>query len=75
MATNADFDTLRLMGQPSKKSRKRWCEGSLVSLKESIQIVRAFQDSYPRKSILREEGKLGSKHTVKLSFQLHVAPH
>ena len=31
MATSADFDTLRLMEQPSKKSRKRWCEGSLVS--------------------------------------------
>ena len=25
------------------------------------------QDSYPRKSILREQGKLGSKHTVKFS--------
>ena len=36
-------------------------------LKESTQLGCASQDSCPRKSILREQGKLGSKHTVKFS--------
>ena len=38
-----------------------------MMLKESIQLVCVFQDSYPRKSILREPGVLGSKHAVEFS--------
>ena len=42
---------------PSKKSKKDSAKGSVALLK----------DSCPRRSILREEGKLGSKHAVKFS--------
>ena len=34
---------------------------------ESTQLNCVSQDSYPRKSFLREEGKLGSKRAVKFS--------
>ena len=36
-------------------------------LKESTQLSYVSQDSLPRFSILREPGKLGSKHAVKFS--------
>ena len=67
MAKNADSDTLRLMGQPSKKSKKSGVKGSVALSKESTQLGCVSQESYPRKSIPREPGMLGSKHTVKLS--------
>ena len=54
-------------GKPNKKSKKGGANGSVAILKESIQLGSVFQDFYPRKSILRESGKLGSKHTVKFS--------
>ena len=57
VAKNADSDTLRLMGSPSKKSKKKWCE--------TFQLGCKSQDSHPSKSILRKERKLGSNHTVK----------
>ena len=53
--------------KPSKKSEKRWCKGSVALLKESTQLGCVSQDSYPRKSLLREQGKFGSKHAVKFS--------
>ena len=52
-------------GQPSKKSDKSRKDQLL--LKESIQLGCVSQDSRPRHCILREEGKLGSNHTVKFS--------
>ena len=48
--------------KPSKKSKN-----GVALLKESLQLGCASQDSYPRKSILREQGKLGSNRTVKFT--------
>ena len=48
-------------------STEKWWKGSVASLKESVQSCCVSKDSYPRKSTLRKEGKLGSKHTVKFS--------
>ena len=53
--------------QPSKKSKKGGAKGSVALLKESTQLGCVSQDSYPRKSILHDEGKWGSKHVVKFS--------
>ena len=53
--------------KPSKKSKKGGAKGSVALLKESTHLGCVSQDSYPRKSFLREEGKLGSKHAVKFS--------
>ena len=50
-----------------KKSKKGGAKGSVALLKESMHMGCASQDSYPTKSVLREQGKLGSKHTVKFS--------
>ena len=47
--------------RPSKKSKKDGAKGSVALLKESAQVGCVSQDSHPRKSILRESGKLGSK--------------
>ena len=53
-------------GQPSKRYKKRGGKGSVALLKESIPLGCVSQDCPPRKSFLRETGKLGSNHTVKL---------
>ena len=66
-ATNATPDMLRQKESPAKKSKKGGAKGSVAMLKESIQLGCVSQDSYPRKYVLREQGKLGSKHTVKIS--------
>ena len=51
----------------SKKVKERWCEkDSVAILNESTQLGCVSQDSCPRK-ILRETGKLGSKHAFKFS--------
>ena len=50
-----------------QKVTERWCKGSVATLKESFQLGRVSQDSYPRNSFLREPGKLGSRHAVKFS--------
>ena len=63
MATLAMFDMLR----PNKRSKKCGAKGSVALLTESTQLGCVSQDSYPRKSILRERGRLGSKHAVKFS--------
>ena len=46
--------------KPSKKSTKDGAKGSVPLLKESTHLGCVSQDSLPRKSFLREEGKLGS---------------
>ena len=53
--------------KPNQKSKKGGAKGPVAKLKESTQLGCASQDSYPRKSILREERKLGSNHAVKFS--------
>ena len=67
MVTNAISDTVGQKRRPTKRSKKGAAKRSVAILKESIQLGCVSQDSYPRKSILRESGKLGSKHTVKFS--------
>ena len=51
-------------GQPSKKSKKSGVRGPVALLKESFQMGCVSQDSHPKNSILRKEGKLGLNHTV-----------
>ena len=63
----ADPDALRLMGSPAKIRRKSGVKGSVALLKESIPLGCVSQDSHPRKSFLRKEGKSGSNRTVKFS--------
>ena len=53
--------------KPNKKSKKGDAKGSVAILKESIQFGCVSQNFSPRKSILREPGKLGTKHAVKFS--------
>ena len=64
---DAHSDTLRSMVIPVKSRRKSDVKGSVVLLTESIQLGCVSQDYHPKKSTLREEGKLGSNHTVKFS--------
>ena len=54
-------------GRPSKKSKKGGAKGLVALLKETTQLGCASHDSSHRKSILRENGKLGSNPTVKFS--------
>ena len=54
------------VGQPSKMSEKGGAKGSVALLKETIHLG-VSHDSPQRKSILRENEKLGSNHTVKFS--------
>ena len=53
--------------KPNKKSKKGGAKGSVAILRECVQLGFVAQDSYPRKSILREPGMLGSKNPVKFS--------
>ena len=53
--------------QPRKKSKEGGAKGSVVLLKQSTHVGCVSRDSYPRKSILREEGKFGSQRAVKFS--------
>ena len=61
------FRHVEAEGKPNKKSKKGGAKGSVAILKESIELGCVSQDSYPRKSILREPRKLGSKDTCKFS--------
>ena len=54
-------------GQPSKKSKKSGVKGPVDLLKESIQMGCVSQDSQPKNSILRKEGKLRSNHASNIS--------
>ena len=67
MATNAISDMLRLMKTPAASQRKVVRKDQLHYLKECTHLGCVSQDSYPRKSIFREERKLGSRHAVKFS--------
>ena len=67
MATNAISDTLRQKESPTRSQRKKVKKKSVASWKESTQLGCVSPDSYPRKSILRELRKLGTKHAVKFS--------
>ena len=58
---------LRQKESPAKAQKKGDAKGSVAILKESIQLGCVSQESYPRKSFLREPGKVGSKHAVKFS--------
>ena len=60
--------------KPSKKSKKGGARGSVALLKESAQLGCVFQDSHLRKSILREQGKIGIK-TRRQILQGHLAPN
>ena len=53
--------------QLNKRSKKGGAKATVALLKESTQLGCVSQESYPRKSILRDSGKLVSKHTVKFS--------
>ena len=46
--------------------KERWCARTSRNF-ECTQLGCVSQDSYPRKSVQREVGKLGSKHAVKFS--------
>ena len=72
MATNAISDMLRQ--KESLTEVEGGAKGSVAILKESFQSGCVSQDSYPRKSILREHGKMGPKHTVKI-LQGYLAPN
>ena len=61
------FRHVEAEGKPDKKSKKGGAKGSVAFLKESTQLSCVSQDSCPRKSFLREPGKLGSKHAVNFS--------
>ena len=67
MAINADSDMLRNTWSPTRSRKQGGAKGSVAVLKEATQLGCVSQDSYPRKSILRESGKLGTNHAVKLS--------
>ena len=53
--------------KPSKKSNKGGAKGSVDLWKESVQLGCVSQDTHPRMSILRKEGKLEPNHAVKFS--------
>ena len=61
------FRHVEAEGKPNKKSKKDGAKGSVAILKESIQLGCVSQNFNPRKSILREPGKLGTKHSAKFS--------
>ena len=62
MATNVEEYV-----KSNKKSKKGGAKGSVAMLKESAQLGCVSQDSYPRKSILREPRMLGAKHAIEFS--------
>ena len=53
--------------EANKKSKKGGAKGSVATLKESMQVGCVSQDSYLRKSTLREPGMLGSNRPSKFS--------
>ena len=67
MAMKCRFRHVEADGQPCKKSKRSDLKGSVALFKGSIQLGCVSQDSHPRKSIQRKEGKLGSNHTVNFS--------
>ena len=61
------FRHVEAEGKPNKKSKKDAAKGSVATLKSLHMWVVYLKIFYQRKSIPREPGKLGSKHTVKFS--------
>ena len=59
------FQHVEVEGKPNKKSKKGGSKGTVAILKEYTRLGCVSQDSYPRKSLLREPGLLGSNHAVK----------
>ena len=47
--------------------KERWFKRISCDIEEEIQLGRASQDSFPRKSFPREPGRLGSKRAFKFS--------
>ena len=66
MARNAFFDMLR-QKESLARSQRRVVQWISCGIEGVYTIFCESQDSYPKKSILREPGMLGSKHTVKFS--------
>ena len=54
-------------GKPNKKSKKGGAKGSVAILKQCIQLGCVSHNSYPRKSVPREPGKLGTNRAIKFS--------
>ena len=67
LATRAIFDMLRQMRSPAKSQRKVVQRISCFIEKVWTIGLCVSQDPHPRKSKQRNEVKLGSNHTVKLS--------
>ena len=68
------FRRVEVGGQPSKKSKKSGGKGSVaLLLEESILLGCVSQDYPPRKSILREVGKIGIQ-THRQILRGHTAP-
>ena len=66
MATSAIFDMLRQKKSRAKNQRQVVRKIS-CDVEGVLKLGCVSQDSFPRKSILREPGMLGSKHAVKFS--------
>ena len=68
LATHAISDMLRQKESPTRSRSKVVQKDQLFFFEsESFQLGYVSQDFYPRNFIPREEGMLGSKHTVKFS--------
>ena len=67
LAINDVSDMLKQKESPTRGRNKLVRKDQLFSFKGVTQLGCVSHDSYPRKSILRESGMLGSKHTVKFS--------
>ena len=67
LTTNAFFRHVEAEEKPNKKSKKYCAKGSVALIEGVCTIGCVSQEPYPRKFILREQGKLESKHAVKFS--------
>ena len=67
MSTATSAIYVEAEGKLNKKSKKSGARRSVAILKEFFHLGYVSQNSYPRKSFLREPGMLGSRHTVKFS--------
>ena len=70
VATNANFRHVETEERPSNKSKTGGAKGSVAFLRGSFQLGCVSQDSDPRKSIPRKQGKLGSNDAFKFSEEL-----
>ena len=74
MAKNADSDTLRLMGNPTKSRRKVVSKDQLPYERSLYNWIVCLKGSYPRKSNLRKGGNFGIKSRRQI-LQGHMTPH